>query len=323
MNLFFENMNEEYYYYIINLLSKLLKDFNNTPNDDFIRAAQSINICSLYSYLSNSRINLYRARYSERFDDKDPTQFSYIHAVDKIKQLRFNKGHEPVFYSATHPTIAYKEIEQPGNSGPFFLSVWRPTKVLNCVALYNPDYCTSDSTAEKYSNILSEKIKKSQVGKKYLGLIGELMEHEGTNYSFSSELAYRIFKNIDALLSVSAKSKRSELNITLRQTAADTALKMQYVLLCDKCDGLLFTVQKIGLLEGNSIVWYKLKLDETSYKRESEANEKTDDLWAYTKENPLKINPVSIDSIEDNMVHMLIGGKESPVYSYKFKLCKL
>lgn len=310
-------------YSIINLLSKLLEDFDNTPNDDFIRAAQSINICSLYSYLSNSCINLYRARYSERFDDKDPTQFSYIHAVDKIGQLRFNKDREQVFYSATVPTVAYKEIEQPGHTQPFYLSVWRAEKELSYVPLYNPDDCETGSNAKKYGNTLSKKLKDSPIGKKYLGKIGQLMEHEGNNYSFSSELASRIFKNIDALLSVSAKSKRSELNITLRQTAADTALKMQYVLLCDRCDGLLFTVQKIGLLEGESIVWYRLKLDETSYKRESEANEKTDDLWAYTKENPLKINPVSIDSIEDNMVHMLIGDKESPVYSYKFKLCKL
>lgn len=306
-------------------MSKLLEDFENASNDDLINAAQSIDVDSLYNLSLDSHIILYRARYSNGFDDTDPNQFSYIHDKSIIRQLRFNKDHEQVFYSATNPTIAYKEIEQPGNSGSFYISVWRTKEKIYSSFLFNPQKCKRGSIARKYAEIIEGKLKDSPVGYHYLENIGQLMEHEGTNYSFSSELASKIFVGIDALVSVSTKSDGSELNITFKKEFVDAALKMRYVLLCEKFDNGFFQVQKLGLLEGGTVAWYKLELDETSYKRERCANEKTEILWTHVNENPLKISPVSIDkcSIEDKKVHILIGGKDNPNFSYDYNLWKL
>lgn len=315
-------MDEKYYVSLIERMIELLKDFDNAPNDDLINVAQSINVDSLYNIPLKSHIALYRARYRNGFDDTDLNQFSYIHNVDIIQQLRYNKANEPVLYTATNPVTAYKEIESPEKSGPFYLSVWRPEAELVYSFLFDPHNCKSGTNAEKLTGIFSKKLEQSPVGYDYLDKIGQLMEHDGTNYYFSSELASEIFKSIDALVSVSAKSNGSELNITFSKNAADKAVRMCYVLFCEKMENQFFYVQKIGLLEGNSVVWYDFQLDDTSYKRESFANEKTDDLWKWTKQNPSKINPVFVNKIEGDKVYMLAGGSEMPVFSYNYTLCK-
>lgn len=316
-------MDDEYYISLIERMSELLKDFDNAPNDDIINVAQSINVDSLYNIPLKSHIALYRARYSNGFDDTGLEQFSYIHNVDIIRQLRYNKANEPVLYTATNPVIAYKEIESPEKSGPFYLSVWRPEAELVYSFLFDPHNCNSGTNAEKLTRILIEKLGESSVGYDYLDKIGQLMEHEGTNYYFSSELASKIFERIDALVSVSAKSNGSELNITFRKNAVDNAVKMHYVLFCEKMDNQFFYVQKIGLLEGNSVVWYHLKLDEDSFELKGSANGTTDKLWDMIKKNPLKMSPVFIDRIEDNKVYMLVGGSANPVFSYNYTIWKL
>lgn len=316
-------MNEDYYYSMIEQLRELLEDYDKRPDDDFIKVAQSVNVDSLYNIPLNSHITLYRARYNTGFDDTDPSQFSYIHNVNIISRQRYNKAHEQVLYTATNPSTAYEEIEQPGNSGPFYLSVWTSGDELTYSFLYNPQNCIKGSNAERFTGILYKKVAGTAVGDHYHGMIGQLMEHEGTNYSFSSELASRIFKSIDALVSVSVKSDGKELNITFRKEAVDNAVKMHYVLLCDKMDNVWFHVEKIGLLEGNSVVWYHLELDDASYKSESGADGNTDHLWTYIKKNPLKFSPAAIDSIKDNRVFMLVGDKEKPVFSYSYKIRKL
>lgn len=316
-------MDNAYYESMTEKMSELLGDFEHTSDENFIEVAKSIDIDSLYNITMNSCVALYRARYADGFDDTDPNQFSYIHNTDIIRQLRYNKAHEPVLYTATNPSIAYKEIEQPGNPRPFYLSVWTPEEKLNYSFLFNPQKCAKKSNAEKLASIMTDKIGDSTVGFYFLGYIGQLMEHSGNNYCFSSELASRIFKKVDAIVSVSAKSDRKELNITFSKDAVDKAVKMHYVLLCTGIDGSFFQVQKVGVLEGTSIVWYSIELDETSYHCEACANEKIESIWNFVKQNPSKMNPVFIDKIDGGRVKMLVGGRANPNFSYSYVKVKV
>lgn len=310
-------MDEGYYESKIDLMDELLVAFDDASEEDLREAAKRVDISSLYNIPMNSGIALYRARYASGFDDTDPDQFGYIHKEDAIELFRFNKAHEPVMYTATDPEIAYKEIERPCQ-GSFYLSVWNPENELNYSFLFNPMSCVPDSNAAKLAGIMTDKLGYSTIGYHYLGKIGQLMEHPGNNYSFSSELASRIFGSQDAIVSVSAKSEGKELNITFRKDAVDRAVKMHYVLLCRSVRNDLFDVQKIGLLRDSSVVWNDIRLDESSYSRGACANGDTDTLWKWIKQNPSMMNPAFIDEIVDNRVKMLVGGKDKPIFSYSY-----
>lgn len=312
-------MGEGYYESMIDLMSELLDTFDDASEDDLREAAKCVDIGSLYNIQMDSGIALYRARYASGFDDTDPDQFGYIHNEDAIKLFRYNKAHEPVMYTATDPKIAYKEIESSGK-GTFYLSVWTPEDDLNYTFLFNPRSCAEDSNAERLAGILTSKLGESTIGYHYFDKIGQLMEHLGDNYSFSSELASRIFESQDVIVSVSAKSERKELNVTFRKDAVDRAVKMHYVLLCRSVKNDLFDVQKIGLLCGSSVVWHNIRLDELSYRREACANGGTDALWNWIRQNPSMMNPVFIGEIVGNRVEMLVGGKDKPIFSYSYFL---
>lgn len=219
-----------------------------------------------YEYQSELNLPLYRARYAEDFDITDPNQFSYIHNLDVIKMLRYNKDHEAVLYTATHPLIAFKEIEDVGKPDSFYLSVWMPKKdnsVFKLALNINGSGVVAGSNAGKFHQILKDNTGVGSSEYTYLSELGHILEKPGSDYRFSSILASQLFQDHDALMTTSMKSEGKELNVTFNQKATDDLMEIKYLYHCDvpKTNTLAFNVRGIGIPENGHIAWYKWSID--------------------------------------------------------------
>lgn len=213
-------------------------------------------------------LSLYRARFDSGFDKTDPTQFGYIHDLDKITRFRYNKDHEAVLYTSTFPSVAYLEIESGRKSEThFYLSVWshkKSTRDFYCALNVNGNNLQDGSTVYKYYKILIDNVGDNPSKLCYLELLGELLEKQGTDYRFSSILASNLFEKHDALITTSMKSQGRELNITFNQFASDNLLDLKYIYRCavpSDNTTLAYKVEEIGIPHTENVEWHKWELD--------------------------------------------------------------
>lgn len=315
-----------YYSEVRNRLTEIysrISENKEVPDDEIRFAVDMINIDRLYNIETSPNLYLYRARYNEGFDDRDITQFSYIHDSNHIRRLRYNKDREAVLYTSTCPNTAFEEIRKNTDISSFYLSVWQLENGEHVVHsnVFNPDNCTRGSNAGKYADVLNLKIIGAEEAKPYLESIGKMMELSGEDYRFSSELASKILSRCDSIISVSAKSNGKELNITFNQQSADKKVKLRYVLLCDipSVQNSLFNVSKIGINNGEYIDWFKYELDQTYLVSDFDSFGHAM-LCTKLLDTPYEISPIAIEGNNNSYLFFKItDGKHTFKYRYLLK----
>lgn len=204
----------------------------------------------------------YRARYNTGFGDTDINEFSYNHNLENIRTLCLNSGGVPVLYTSTYPQVALNEIRDDNQRHDrFYLSIWQfdGEDVKCAINITNNDL---EGNAKKYQDIIKDK-QWNPIVYQYLSSIGDLLEMPGTDYRASSRIASKLFEGNEAIVTVSQKSNGKELNFTFRRDVADNKIKLKYVFDCDvpENDTLLFKVHRIGISNGDNIVWHQWSVD--------------------------------------------------------------
>ena len=262
------NNEEEYYQSMQENLNDMEEALDNgTATDVDIENFVNRMTIQTYDYDYGLDLLLYRARFDNGFDNTDPHQFSYNRNLDNIHRLRYNKCHEAVLYTATEPSIAYKEIESSRNGEThFYLSTWSHVagaRDIHAALNVNGVGLTHHTTTERFYNILRDNVGPGTSILYYLSSLGRILEKPGTDYRFSSILASRIFQTHDALITTSMKSNGSELNITFNQAATDQLLELKWVYKCEVPvnQTLAFRVANVGIPNGGIIEWHNWEVD--------------------------------------------------------------
>lgn len=228
----------------------------------------------LFHHTYSPDVPLFRARHDNKaFDTSSPDQFGYIHDPASIRIYRYNLPNQAVLYTATQPSVAYKEIGGSHNVD-VYLSVWRMTTSLKVALNIN-----HQSKRGSRAGLLYEMVK-ARVGDKRALLLSELgsilewpadKENQERVYALTSRIASKVLTMFDAIITTSAKSEGKELNITFNQAAADR-LKLDSLYLMQSPEDPkkeLLGVKKVGRLsDKGTILWYDYKVQIDSVKIE-------------------------------------------------------
>lgn len=204
--------------------------------------------------------------------------YSYNPNAVNIERLRFNKECEQVLYTATSPCVAVKETLR--KETPFYLSKWKgiyENGVMSFVAI--DDNCSDDenSNSRKVRRIIKDKATKEELLE--IDQMRKILEKdytdypEETRYIESSELASFILKSAECILSYSAHDDK-ELNVTFNKQTVDDKLALDTVYHCrpnHNHQSLFFDVSEVGLPNGDSVIWYDWRVDESSLIIDSQA----------------------------------------------------